>query len=95
MFGLGGIYVEIIRDSVVRLAPFSEAEAKQMIESAKFYPILAGARGKRPVDVDAIARILSKLSILATEQPNAKTIDLNPIMATSEGAMVADAKIST
>ncbi len=95
VFGLGGIYVEIIRDSVVRLAPFSETEAKQMIESAKFYPILAGARGKRPVDVGAIARILSRLSILATEQPNAKTIDLNPIMATSEGAMVADAKIST
>ncbi len=95
VFGLGGIYVEIIRESVVRLAPFSEAEAKQMIESAKFYPMLVGARGKRPVDIDAVARILSRLSILATEQPNAKTIDLNPIMATSTGAMVVDAKIST
>ena len=95
VFGLGGIYVEIIRNSVVRLAPFSEAEARQMIESAKFYPILAGARGKHSVDVDAVARILSSLSVLAAEQPNAKTIDLNPIMATSEGAVVADAKIST
>lgn len=95
VFGLGGIYVEIIRDSVLRLAPFSEAEAQQMIESAKFYPILAGARGKPSVNVGAVARILSRLSILATEQPNAKTIDLNPIMVTSEGAVVADAKIST
>ena len=95
VFGLGGIYVEIIKDSVIRLAPFTDAEAKQMIQSAKFYPILAGARGKPPIDVDAVARILSRLSVLATEQPDAKSIDLNPIMVTSDGAIVADAKVST
>ena len=95
VFGLGGIYVEIIKDSVIRLAPFTDAEAKQMIQSAKFYPILAGARGKPPIDVDAVARILSRLSVLATKQPNAKSIDLNPIMVTSDGAIVADAKVST
>jgi acetate---CoA ligase (ADP-forming) len=94
VFGLGGIYVEILKDSVIRLAPFSEDEAIQLIKTANFFPILAGARGKTPIKIDAIARILSRLSILAAEQPEAKTIDLNPIMATSEGAFVVDAKVA-
>ena len=93
VFGLGGIYVEIIRDSVLRLAPFSEAQAKRLMEDARFYPIIAGARGKRPINLGAVARILSQLSILAVEQPEVKTVDLNPIMATSERALVVDAKI--
>jgi len=93
VFGLGGIYVEIIRDSVLRLAPFSEAQAKRLMEGARFYPIIAGARGKRPINLGAVARILSQLSILAVEQPEVKTVDLNPIMATSERALVVDAKI--
>ena len=90
----GGIYVEIIRDSVLRLAPFSEAQAKRLMEDARFYPIIAGARGQRPINLGAVARILSQLSILAVEQPEVKTVDLNPIMTTSERALVADAKIA-
>lgn len=93
IFGLGGIYVEIMRDFVSRLAPFSDVQAEQLMRDAKFYPILAGARGKPPININAVARILSRLSILAVEQPDAKAIDLNPIMATSEGAVVVDAKI--
>ena len=95
VFGLGGIYVEILKDSVMQLAPFSEKQAMQLIEGARFFPILAGARGKQPMNLDAIARILSRLSIMAAEQPAVQTIDLNPIMATSGGAVVVDAKITT
>ena len=95
VFGLGGIYVEILRDSVMRLAPFSEDQAKLLMREAKFFPILAGARGKPPIDLDAVAGILARLSLLAAEQPEAKSIDLNPIIATNEGAIVVDAKIAT
>ena len=94
VFGLGGIYVEILRDSVMRLAPFSEREAMQLMEGAKFFPILAGGRGKPSINFDAIARLLSRLSAMAAEQPAVKTIDFNPIMATSGGAVVVDAKIA-
>ena len=93
VFGLGGIYVEILRESVMRLAPFTEAGAKDLIASARFYPILAGARGKRPVDLGALALILSRLSLLAAEQPHIQSVDLNPIMASAEGAVVVDAKV--
>lgn len=93
VFGLGGVYVEIIRDSVLCLAPFTEIQAKRLMEHATFYPIIAGARGKRPINLGAVARILSQLSILAVEQPEVKTVDLNPIMAASERALVVDAKI--
>jgi acetate---CoA ligase (ADP-forming) len=93
VFGLGGIYVEILRASVLRLAPFSEEQAKRFMREAKFFPILAGARGKSPIDIDAVARILSRLSVLATEQPEVKSIDLNPIMTTRDSAVVVDAKI--
>src|SRR5581483_11045050 len=58
VFGLGGIYVEILRDSVLRLAQFSEEQAKRFMREANFFPILAGARGKSPIDIDAVARIL-------------------------------------
>jgi acetate---CoA ligase (ADP-forming) subunit beta len=63
------------------------------MEDARFYPIIAGARGKRPINLGAVARILSQLSILAAEQPEVKTVDLNPIMVASDRALVVDAKI--
>jgi acyl-CoA synthetase (NDP forming) len=93
IFGLGGIYVEILKDTMIRLAPFDETGAQKFITEAKFFPMLTGARGKTPVNVDAVARILSRLSILAAEQPKIATIDLNPIMVTGEDAIVVDAKV--
>jgi acyl-CoA synthetase (NDP forming) len=93
VFGLGGIYVEVLKETVLRLAPFGEDVARAFITEAKFFPMLVGARGKPSINVDAIARILSKLSILAAEQQEVSTIDLNPIRATSETAIVVDAKV--
>jgi acyl-CoA synthetase (NDP forming) len=94
VFGLGGIYVEILKETVMRLAPFGEAEARKFMTEARFFPMLAGARGKTPANVDAVAHILSRLSILAAEQPEIETIDLNPIMVTGDYAVVVDAKVS-
>lgn len=93
VFGLGGIYVEILKETVMRLAPFGQAEARIFITEAKFFPMLAGARGKTPANIDAIADILSRLSLLAAEQPEIGTIDLNPIMVTGDYALVVDAKV--
>lgn len=93
VFGLGGIYVEVLRDTVMRLAPFGREQAARLIESARFFPLLNGARGQERCDLASLASILSQLSILAVEQPRIQAVDLNPIMATEEGAIVVDAKI--
>ncbi len=93
VFGLGGIYVELLRQTVVRLAPFTQDQAAAFIESAGFFPVLNGARGKAPCNIAALARLLSRLSLLSIEQPRVQAVDLNPIMASAEGATVVDAKM--
>lgn len=93
VFGLGGIYVEVLNEAVMRLAPFGRDQAARLIESARFYPLLKGARGREPCDLASLAHILSQLSILAVEQPHIRALDLNPIMARADGAIVVDAKL--
>ncbi len=93
VFGLGGIYVELLRASAMRFAPFSAEQAKSFIEGTWFHPILAGARNQAPANIEVLAAMLSRLSVLAVEQPHVRTIDLNPIIATGDEAIVVDAKI--
>ena len=93
VFGLGGIYVEILRQTVMRLAPFTPAEATASLRDAAFYPILSGARGQAGVDVAALAALLSNLSRLAADHPSIRGIDCNPIVMTPEGPVVVDAKV--
>ena len=93
VFGLGGIYVEVLKASSTWLGPLSETQARKAIEGTKFYPLLAGARGQAALDIDAIAAIVSRLSYLAADQSEIHSIDLNPILASSEGAIVVDAKV--
>jgi len=95
VFGLGGLYVEILRQTVMRLAPFAVADALATIRSAPFYPILAGARGQAAVDIAGLAALLSNLSMLAAEQESIRGVDCNPIMMTAKGPVVVDAKIVT
>ncbi|MFC4167877.1 acetate--CoA ligase family protein [Teichococcus aestuarii] len=96
MFGLGGIFVEILKDVSFRRCPFGEAEAERMIRSIKGAPLLLGARGRPPADIPALARMLSRLSVFAHQAgPRLSGIDLNPVFAmpAGQGAFAADAVI--
>lgn len=93
MFGLGGIFVEVLKDVTFRIAPLSESDAREMITEVKAYPILKGYRGQPPVDVEAIVKILLNTSRLMMEHPEIKELDLNPIMVYEKGAKTVDARI--
>ena len=98
-FGLGGIFVEVLRDVVFHRCPFGVEVAEGMIRSVRAAPLLLGARGRPAADIAALARMLSALSVFASEaeaDPAGKrlrAIDLNPVFALPEGAFAADAVI--
>ncbi len=96
MFGLGGIYVEILRDVVFRLAPIDEHEASQMVHSIKTLKLLKGVRGEKPSDLGAIVDSLQRLSQLVTEFPEIEEFDINPLLVLQEGKGVrtVDVRIS-
>ncbi len=96
MFGLGGIFVEVMKDVVFRRCPFGADVAEAMIRSIKGAPLLLGARGRPPVDIHALAQMLARLSAFAIAAgPRLQSIDLNPVFAMPEGhgAFAADAVI--
>jgi acyl-CoA synthetase (NDP forming) len=93
MFGLGGIFVEILKDVTFRIAPITEQEAKEMITEVKAYPLLQGYRGQPPADVDAIVKILLATSKLVMDHPEIKELDLNPVLVYEKGAKTVDARI--
>ena len=93
MFGIGGIYVEILKDVVFEITPITKAEAKNMLSSIKSHPILAGFRGQKGVNQEKLIEILQRVSQLVTDFPIIKEIDLNPIIAHEDRAFVADARI--
>ena len=93
MFGLGGIFVEVLKDVTFRVAPITEEEACEMISEVKAYPLLKGYRNTPPADVNAIAKILVSTSKLVMDHPEIKELDLNPIMVYKSGAKTVDARI--
>ncbi|WP_286881849.1 acetate--CoA ligase family protein [Cupriavidus metallidurans] len=96
MFGLGGVFVEVLKDVVFHRCPFGEDVAERMIRSIKGAPLLLGARGRPVADIPALARTLSRLSAFATAAgPRLQSIDLNPVFAMpqGQGAYAADAVI--
>jgi acetyl-CoA synthetase (ADP-forming) len=93
MFGLGGVFVELLKDVTFRIAPVTLAEALEMITEVKAYPLLRGYRNTPPVDVDAIAGIIVSTSTAVMENPQIKELDLNPVMVYEKGAKVVDARI--
>jgi len=93
MFGLGGIFVEVLKDVTFRIAPITEQDAREMITEVKAYPILKGYRGQLPADIDAIVNILLNTSKLVMDHPEIKELDLNPIMVYEKGAKTVDARI--
>jgi 4-hydroxybutyryl-CoA synthetase (ADP-forming) len=95
MFGLGGIYVEILKDVNFRLAPISEPEAKDMVNSIKTIDLLKGARGERPSDLSSIVDCLLRLSQLVVDFPEIEEFDINPLLVLEEGkgSRVVDVRI--
>jgi acetyltransferase len=86
VFGLGGIFVEILKDISLRVAPLSPADAEQMVKEIKGYPILTGVRGKRRADIEAIVDVLLRTSKLAKDwEDTISEIDINPLMVLDEG----------
>ena len=96
MFGLGGIYVEVLKDVSFRIAPLRVDDADQMIREIKAYPLLRGARGEKPADTAALRECLLRLSQLVTDNPEILELDINPLIvkAEGEGAVAADVRIT-
>jgi len=93
MFGLGGIFVEVLKDVTFRVAPITVDEAREMITEVKAYPLLKGYRNQPPADIEAIVQILLNTSRLVMEHQEIKELDLNPIMVYEKGAKTVDARI--
>jgi acyl-CoA synthetase (NDP forming) len=92
MFGLGGIFVEILRDVAYRLAPASRAELEAMVREVKGYPLLTGARGREPVNLPALIQTLQAAAWLLADFPEIIELDLNPVLVGPESAIVADGR---
>ena len=93
--GLGGIYIEILNDVSIRQAPVDRDEAVRMVRELRGFPLLAGARGKKPGDIDALADMVSKISVMACAEDTLGELDVNPVFVLDEGygAVVVDAVV--
>jgi len=93
MFGLGGIFVELLKDVSFRVIPVEQRDAQEMIKEIKGYPLLQGYRGKEPANISALVEIILKISKLIEENPQIKELELNPIFAYKNKAVAVDARI--
>jgi acyl-CoA synthetase (NDP forming) len=93
MFGLGGVFVELLKDVSFRVIPVGRKDAQEMINEIKGYPILEGYRGKDPADISALVEIILKISKLIEENPQIKELELNPIFAYRDKAVAVDARM--
>jgi acetyltransferase len=96
MFGLGGIYVEVLKDVAFKVAPISRGEAEEMVRSLRSFPLLRGVRGQPPADLAALAQVLLALGSLAHDFPELAEADINPLLVLprGEGAVAVDARMT-
>jgi acetate---CoA ligase (ADP-forming) len=90
--GSGGLYAEILRDTAVRLAPVTEAEAHAMLSALRIAPLLSGARGRPALDIAAAAAALAALSRVAAAHPELAELEINPLLVTPVEAIALDAR---
>ena len=93
MFGLGGIYVEILKDVSFRIIPVTRREALSMVNEVKSSALLRGIRGEKPADIDAIVECILNLSHLVTDFPLIQELDINPLLVREKGAIALDTRI--
>jgi len=95
MFGLGGIFVEICRDVSFRVTPVDREMAREMVLEIKGSPIIEGARGREPADMEAIIDVITALSSMLEKNPDITEIDINPLIVYSRGSVSVDARMLT
>jgi acetyltransferase len=93
MFGLGGVYVEVLHDVVFRIAPIHALDAHDMVHSIRALPLLEGVRGAPPVDFAALTDVLLRISQLAVDHPEITELDVNPLLAFPDGVKAVDARV--
>ncbi|MCK5548853.1 MAG: acetate--CoA ligase family protein [Thermoplasmata archaeon] len=95
MFGLGGVYAEVLKDVSFRLVPLTDFDSMRMIKSIKSYSLLEGVRGEEPSDIDSVAEMLQRLAQLVTDFLEIKELDINPLLVFEKGqsSRVVDARI--
>ena len=93
VFGLGGIYTEVLQDIALRVAPVDCARAMEMIRGIRAFPLLQGLRGQKPVDLESLAEALARFSRLPFLYPEVQEVDLNPVFVFPEGLVIGDARV--
>lgn len=93
LFGLGGVATDLLKDRAFAVPPLSRAAAVRLVASIRTAPLLTGYRGSQPVDLDALVDVVARVSRLASEVPEVAELDLNPVIATPEGAVAVDWKV--
>ena len=93
MFGLGGIWVEVLKDISLRVTPLTRRDAREMIEEIRGFPVLRGERGREPADITALEDMLLAVSAFVAGNPAVRELDLNPVIAFGNGAVAVDARI--
>ncbi|MBM4405292.1 MAG: acetyl-CoA synthetase [Chloroflexi bacterium] len=93
MFGLGGIFVEVLKDVAFRVVPLTQRDARQMVREIKGYPVLQGVRGQAGADVTKLEEAILKLSAFVDAHPEIKELDMNPVFAYRDGLAAVDARI--
>lgn len=93
MFGLGGIFVEVLKDVAFRVAPLAQEDIDDMVKEIKGYPVLEGIRGESCKDIEALKSTLAKLSQIAIDNPEIREVDLNPVIVHEKGASIVDSRI--
>ena len=93
MFGLGGVFVEVLKDVSFRIVPLASRDASQMIREIDALPILEGVRGQAGADLSALEQLLLAVSELIERRPEIAELDLNPVFAYPDGAIAVDARV--
>ncbi len=93
MFGLGGIFVEMLKDVAFRIVPLEARDARQMIREIKGFPVLEGVRGREPADLGALEALMLQLSQFVEAHPEIEELDLNPVFVYKDGVLAVDARI--
>lgn len=93
MFGLGGIFVEVLKDVSFGVAPLTTEDIDEMIKEIKGYKILTGVRGEKPKDIDSLKDLLAKLSQMAIDNPDIQEVDLNPVIVHERGVSIVDSRV--
>ncbi len=93
MVGIGGVHAEVLDDTACALAPVDAGSARQLVLSLRGAPLLTGARGRTPVDLDALAETISAVSRVAAQHPELAELEVNPLLARPDGVVALDARV--